>query len=82
MFGCWRKEEKLYKQWAEHANLPPAAIPGKETYTNKGLHRETIFRKEAHTGKNGRPLNILYILLGVALLVLCTGVILIFVKTC
>ena len=82
MFGRWRKEERLYKQWTEHANLPPSAIPGKETYPNKGLPGETTFRNEAYNGKSGRALNILYILLGVALLVLCAGVILILVKTC
>ncbi len=26
-----RREEKLYKQWSTHANLPPEAIPQSET---------------------------------------------------
>ena len=66
MFGRRRREEKLFKQWAKHADLPPAAIPTKETYP----------------GKDRRPFDVLYILLGVSLLILCVGIILIFIETC
>lgn len=82
IFGRRRREEKLFKQWAKHADLPPAAIPKKETYTDKGLRREAVPRKETYAGKNGRPFDILYILLGVSLLILCVGIILIFIETC
>ena len=78
MFGRRRREEKLFKQWAKHADLPTAAIPKKETQTDKGLSFKAIPRKETYSGKDRRPFDVLYILLGVSLLILCVGIILIF----
>ncbi len=35
-----RKQEKLYKQWAKHAELPPEAIPVSEAATYVQIHVE------------------------------------------
>jgi len=67
-----RREEKLYKQWSQHANLPPEAIPQRETSKDKPVTEE---RRELNV-------RILYIMLGVAILLLFIGVILLLVHSC
>jgi len=44
----WRRkrEEKLYKQWAKHAALPPAAIPQREAPKDmpiKGEEKDRVY---------------------------------------
>ena len=44
----WRRisEEKLYKQWAKYAELPPGAIPQREIpkdITIKGEERDRVY---------------------------------------
>ena len=66
-----RREEKLYKQWGQHANLPPEAIPQREVSTDIPV-----------TGEKHEPRpSVLYILLGVAVLVLCAGVVLLLIQS-
>jgi len=82
--GFWpkRKEDKLYKQWAEHNGLPIEAAPRKETISKK----ETIPQKEiteetpARVGEGGRRIVILYILLAAAVVLLCVGIIILLVQ--
>ena len=44
-FWRGRKRERLYKQWTEHAELPPEAIPLPEipTDTKIGVEEESWF---------------------------------------
>jgi hypothetical protein len=67
-----RREEKLYKQWSEHSNLPYDAIPQRETSQDKSVSGE----------KRGMNVRVLYIMFGVALIVLVIGVILLAVQSC
>ena len=67
-----KREEKLYKQWSQHANLPPEAIPQREVSKDIPVTEE----------KRGLSPRILYILLGAAVLLLFIGVILLLVHSC
>lgn len=64
-----RKKKKLYRQWVERANLSPDAIPREEVAEDM---IPQIDKQQSH-------LPILYILLGVAVVVLCVGLILLIV---
>lgn len=66
-----KREEKLYKQWGTHANLPPEAIPQRETSKDIPVTKE----------KRGLNPRILYISLGVAILLLVIGIILLAVQS-
>ena len=66
-----REKRKLYRQWVERANLSPDAISREE------VAEDTISIPQAD--KQQSPPIILYILLGVAVVVLCVGLILFFV---
>ena len=68
-----RKERKLYRQWVERANLSPDAIPQEE------VAEDRIPMPQAD--KQQSRLTILYILLGVAVVVLCAGLILLIVNS-
>ena len=87
-FGNRKRDKKLYKQWEKYDGLPGETIPQKEAPTNKKwskharLPREATPKKEAPTGKNGRHLNVLYILLGVAMLVFFIGLALLLIQSC
>lgn len=35
-----RREEKLYKQWAQHSGLPPETVPRREVVEDKKLRGE------------------------------------------
>jgi len=76
--GFWsgRSKDKLYKQWSEYSGLPPEAVPKKEAAPKKEVAKETPVRE----GGGGQRLYILYILLGVAILMLCAGVIILLMK--
>ncbi len=66
-----KREEKLYKQWSTHANLPPEAIPQREVSKDIPVTEE----------KRGLSPRVLYILLGVAVLLLVIGIILLAVQS-
>jgi len=66
-----RKKRKLYRQWVERSSLPPEAIPREEVAENM-IPIPQADKQQSH-------LTILYILLGVAVVVLCTGLILLVV---
>ncbi len=66
-----RKERKLYRQWVERANLSPDAIPREEVAEDM-IPMPQADKQQSH-------LTILYILLGVAVVVLCAGLILLIV---
>ena len=68
-----RRKEKLYRQWIEKAELPAEAIPQEEA-------AEEIRPKKVDKGKS--RLHILYILLGVAIVLLCVGLILLVTQSC
>lgn len=88
--GFWpsRKQDKLYKQWAEHSGLPPEAVPKKEAPPKREAipKKETIPQEEvtretpARVGGVERRRYILYILLGLAILMLCAGIIILFMQ--
>ena len=63
---------KLHRQWVERAGLPPDAIPREEV-------AEDMMPPE---DKQQSRLNILSILLGVSLVILCVGLILLMVYSC
>jgi len=69
-FSQRKKQEKLYEQWAEHSDLPPEAIPPKESPQDMPPGKE----------KDGRSHRILYIALGVGIVVLCVGLVLLFTQ--
>ncbi len=62
-----RKKRKLYRQWVERANLSPDAIPREEVAEDR-ISMPQADKQQSH-------LPILYILLGVAVVVLCAGLI-------
>ena len=82
--GFWsgRSKDKLYKQWSEHSGLPPEAVPKKEAAPKKGAAPKEEVAKETpvREGGGGQRLYILYILLGVAILMLCAGVIILLMQ--
>ena len=63
-----RKKGKLYQQWVERANLSPDAIPREEVAEDM-IPMPQADKQQSHP-------TILYILLGVAVVVLGAGVIL------
>ena len=67
-----RKKGKLYRQWVERSSLPSDAIPREEV-------AEDMMPPE---GKQQSHLDLLSILLGIALVVLCAGLILLMVYSC
>ena len=62
-------KRRLYQQWVEKANLPPDVI-SREKVTEDRISK--VDRQRSH-------LYILYILLGVALIALCAGLVLLVV---
>ena len=64
-----REEDKLYQQWSKHAALPPEDIPQRE------VSRDIPVTKE----KREMNPRVLYILLGVAIVILCIGLVLLFI---
>lgn len=67
-----RRMEKLHRQWVERAGLPSEAIPREEV-------AEDMMPPE---DKPQSRLNILSILLGVSLVILCVGLIFLMVYSC
>ncbi len=67
-----KKKKKLYQQWVERASLSPDAIPQEE------VTEDMI----PHIDKPQSRLNILSILLGISLIILCAGLILLIAYSC
>ena len=67
-----KKKRKLYQQWVERASLSPDAIPREE------VAEDMI----PQIDKQQSRLNLLSILLGISLVVLCAGLILLIVYSC
>ena len=66
-----KKKRKLYQQWVERANLSPDAMPREEV-------AEDMITMPQADKQQSHPI-ILYILLGVALVVLCAGLVILIV---
>ncbi len=69
-----RKKRKLYQQWVERSSLPPDAIPREE------VAEDMIPMPQVDKQKS--RLNLLGILLGTSLVILCVGLILLIVHSC
>ncbi len=67
-----RKQKKLYQQWVERASLSPDAIP----------QEEVVEELIPQVDKPQSRLNLLNILFGISLLILCTGLVLLVVYSC
>jgi len=65
-------KDNLIKQWVEHGDLSPEAVPQKESPEEVPAGKE----------KSVPGLRLLYILLGVSLLVLCVGLALLLLQSC
>ena len=66
------RKSKLYKQWEEYASLPTEEIP--PVKTPRGMPAR---------GGGRKPFpNILYILLGAIVIILCIGLIFLFTELC
>jgi len=72
IFGMKRKGGKLYKQWAEYADLPPEEIPIRQ------VSKDTLVRGE----RNEQRLRVLYMSLGVVIVILCGGLTLLLLQSC
>ncbi len=68
-----RKKRKLYQQWVERANLSPDAIPQEEVAEDR-IPMSQADKQQLHP-------TMLYILLGVAVVVLVAGLILFIVHS-
>ena len=78
-----RKKRKLYQQWMERANLPSDAIPREEKVAEDRIsHRHSQLIPQDRVDKQKSHLNILSILLGIALVVLCAGIVLLIFHSC
>ncbi len=65
-------EDKLYEQWVKHGDLPPEAIPQKESPEDVPVERE----------KKERTPRITYILIGAGILIWCICLVLLLVQSC
>jgi len=84
-FLLGKGRDKLYKQWTEHSGLPAEAIPKKEVAKETPVKSERIERRfpeeevaketPVRAGGGEQRLRLLYILLLVAIVVLCVGVV-------
>jgi len=78
-----REKRKLYRQWVERANLPSDSVSREEKVAEDRIprrHSRLISQDRADRPKSN--LNILSILLGIALLVLCAGIALLIFYSC
>ena len=66
------RKRRLYKQWVAAANLPPDAIP-------EDILAESMMLE---TGWQQVKLVLIYVLLGVSILILFTGLILVIINSC
>jgi hypothetical protein len=73
------KKEKLYKQWAEHSGLPVEAMPKDEP----AVTREAPVKpaRVAKVGGGGQRLRLLYILLIAAVIIICVGLVVLFMQS-
>jgi len=80
-----KDEEKLYKQWVKHGDLPPEAVPPKESPVKESseevpVYREVVREIGRERGERGFP--ILYIVLGIAIFVVGIGLGLLLAQSC
>ena len=68
-----KREKKLYQQWVERASLSPDAVPRQE--------EDEDMMPQVSSGQKSR-LNLLYILLGVATIILSVGIISLILDRC
>ena len=76
-----KRKEKLYRQWAEHSELPPEAIPQKEAPTNKGAQNEEA-PPDKSTWHFELHFNPIYILLGACIILLLAVLIFLIAQSC
>jgi len=84
-FFSGKGKDKLYKQWAEHSGLPPEAIPKKDEAKETPVKLDRIERRSREeemdrgipvkAGGGGQRIRLLYIVLAVAIAVLCVGIV-------
>jgi hypothetical protein len=79
-FGQERKTRNLYKQWAEHSDLPIEEIAALE---EAGRHAsiDGHLTQEVRQPER-RQLPVLYVVLALAVLIILTGIILLVAQTC
>jgi hypothetical protein len=68
-----RKKKKLYQQWVERANLSPDAVPPEE------VAEDGVVMPQAGEQQSQSHLTLLYILLGIAVAVVCAGLVILIV---
>ena len=67
-----KEEDKLHEQWVKHGDLPPDAIPQKESPGEVPAGRE----------ENKRVSPVVYISIGAGLLVWCICLVLLLMESC
>ena len=79
-------QDKLYKQWVKYDDLPPEAVPREEESPKvtdvpvlRGKEREEV---PVGREKVRRDPVVLYLGLGIAVVVLCVGLVLLFSQSC
>ena len=77
-----RKKRKLYRQWVERSGLSPDAIPREEVAEDMIPRVDKQQYRISQVDKQQSRLNILSILLGICLVILCAGLILLLVYSC
>ncbi len=70
-----RKKRKLYQQWVDRASLSPDALPREEVAEDRISPRNRQLIPQGQADRQQSYLTILYILLGVALVVLAAGLV-------
>ena len=84
-FFSGKSSGKLYKQWAEHSDLPPEVIPKKKEAKETPVKLDRIERRPreekrdrgipVRAGGGGQRVRLLYIVLTAAIAVLCVGIV-------
>ena len=81
-----KSEEKLYRQWVKHGELPPEAVPPKRSPREEGPSRESLrdvpAPKERSRESVERGFPILYIVIGVTIFVVGIGFGLLLAQSC
>ena len=73
-----KKVDKLYKQWVKYADLPPEAIPPKETDIPKPAGQDTTPGPTV----NLQRIPLLYIVIGVCIIALIVLIAVVLVQSC
>lgn len=70
-----REKRKLYRQWVERSDLPSDSVSREEKVAEDRMSIPRVDKQKSH-------LDMLSILLGIALVVLCAGIVLLIVYSC